>query len=701
VAILESATERWFPDARVKTCITILQRCADPERRRANLVRFVRFEKPLTEIIGVLASGGVGKEAEIAEISRQSAVDAVRDKLERLTHPVHDEKWRVLLKSQAELWDEGVRAGEVLKPGQPEEVSDDEDSEEQDEDAQGERVWLKDRRAERDYVAGKWGRYLRAPDLYFELMSRFRGRFCPLGEIADVRFGVKTGCDAFFMPRDVTDEVLSRELSARDFKSLCGASRDEVESGEVRIVRDGAGTLHPIEARFMKPEVHSLMKVERPEILAKELDRVVLLVDGPVSALRGTYAARYIKYGESATYASKKSKAVPVPQRKSCAGRDPWYDLTKLVDPGFALWPMAQQYRHIIPSNPERLICNHNLFDMSSERLTKKERQVLVAVLNSTLVGLFKTFYGRFAGTEGNLKTEVLDVNLIEVPDPRGIDGQISKRLIDALRSMTRRTVGRLVEESLMDCHSYRRALELAARPLALSEELCQADRRQLDDAVFELLGMESATERKVLVDRLYAETAAHFRAIRVTEIQKMEDRAKGGRGGFTIAEQAADAWDALDLDDMTPLSDWVRNHATAPTREITIPDERPAYLATGSMFDHEVVYFGKRRQEHVVCPSRGTAELLTRMAELGVTGPQVLPMSDESAKRLLVELEGRHEAASVRMRELVESRTSDPDTQDEVFRVLERWFVLGRLPSGAEARGVSGPDPARVKVTR
>ena len=42
-------------------------------------------------------------------------------------------------------------------------------------------------------------------------------------------------------------------------------------------------------------------------------------------------------------------------------------------------------------------------------------------MLNSTLVGLFKTFYGRFAGTEGNLKTEVVDVNLLEVPDPRGV----------------------------------------------------------------------------------------------------------------------------------------------------------------------------------------------------------------------------------------------------------------------------------------
>ncbi len=679
VAILESATQRWFPDARVKTCITILQRCSDPEKRRANLVRFVRFEKPLAEIIGVLPTGGVGKKAEIAEMARQSAVDAIRDQLELIKKPVHDDRWRVLLKSQAELWDEGVRAGEVLKPGTPVESDEDEDSEEQEEDSGDEQVWLRGHGAERDYLAGKWGRYLRAPDLYFELMDRFSGRFVVLGGIVDIRFGVKTGCDAFFMPRDVTEKFLGKEISDKDFKRLIGMHKEEFVSGRVRLIMDGAGTLHPIEAKFVKPEVHSLMKVNRPEVKVADFNRVVLMVSGPLSGLRGTYGYKYIKYGETATYASKKSKAIPIPQRPSCAGRDPWYDLTKLVDPGFALWSKSQQYRHIIPANPDKIIANCNLYDLSSAVLNEHEQLVLVAILNSTLIGLFKTFYGRFAGTEGNLKTEVVDVNLIEVPDPRMVSEEVSKRLLDALQSMKRRIVGGMVEECLMDCHSYRRALELAARPLALSEELRQQDRRDLDDAVFELLGVEDEAERRALVDRLHEETAAHFRAIRVTEIQKMEDRAKGGKREFTTEEQATDAWDAVDLTDLTPLSDWVRNQTAAPTREIMIPDERPVHLATGSFFDYEVVYFGKKRQEHVVCPSRGTAELLARMASLGVSGPHALPADNDAALLLLTELNHRHETACARLRELVESRTSDPDAQEEVFKVLERWFVLGR----------------------
>ncbi|UCE62310.1 MAG: hypothetical protein JSU63_11470 [Phycisphaerales bacterium] len=70
-----------------------------------------------------------------------------------------------------------------------------------------------------DYVAGKWGRYLRAPDFYFEVMQRFGQRFVALGEIVDVRYGVKTGCDAFFMPLDVTEHVLSGLSPARTWST--------------------------------------------------------------------------------------------------------------------------------------------------------------------------------------------------------------------------------------------------------------------------------------------------------------------------------------------------------------------------------------------------------------------------------------------------------------------------------------------------
>jgi hypothetical protein len=233
-------------------------------------------------------------------------------------------------------------------------------------------------------------------------MREFGSRFVPLGEIVDIRFGVKSGCDAFFMPRDVTAEALERFPRARDFKHRCGVDREAVAAKQVKIVRAGDGSEHPIETEYLRPEIHSLMTLDRPLVKPSDTDRVVLLVSGKPDAPKGKLVAKYLRFGESQTFSSGKSKAVPVPKRSTCAARTPWYDLTKLVKPGFALWPMAQQYRHIIAQNPDKLICNHNLFDLSSENLSEYEKLTLIGILNSTLVALFKTFYGRFAGTEGN-----------------------------------------------------------------------------------------------------------------------------------------------------------------------------------------------------------------------------------------------------------------------------------------------------------
>jgi methylase of polypeptide subunit release factors len=53
LAVMESAAEPWFEDARVKTCATILERCEDDETRMKNVVRFVRFDRKLADIIGL------------------------------------------------------------------------------------------------------------------------------------------------------------------------------------------------------------------------------------------------------------------------------------------------------------------------------------------------------------------------------------------------------------------------------------------------------------------------------------------------------------------------------------------------------------------------------------------------------------------------------------------------------------------------
>ncbi len=678
LAVMESAAEPWFEDARVKTCVAILQRCGDEAARMANRVRFVRFTRKLADIIGIPP----GQD----EDARQTAIEALRKRILDADADREDEELRIIIKTQSELWADGVRAGVILGDARATEAPDesDEDSEADSDEAETEEADFAAGvfgNEPQPYRAGKWGRYVRAPDIYFDFMRRFGNRFVALGEIAAIRFGVKSGCDAFFMPRDVSADMLAKHETDRAFREHCGgAPRKDVVAGKLRIIEAGDGSVHPIEANYLAGELHSMMKVERPIVRAGDLDRVVLLVGEPLDKLKAKspWAWRYIQYGRTATFASAKSKGKPVPLRSTCNARDPWYDLTRLVKPGFAFWPKAQQYRHIIAANPDRVICNCNLYDVASATLSDTQQSALVAVLNSTLVGLFKTFYGRFAGTEGNLKTEVVDVNLLEVPDPRGVSADLAKRLADALSRMCKRDVGRLVEEQLMDCHTSERARNLAAGPLILANELQQPDRRDLDDAVFELLGVADPRERDELVGRLYEATARHFRDIRVVEIEKMEQRAKSDSKRFSVHDLAADIWDAAELEDTTPLAEWIEQHPESDVL-VSIPVERPAVLLESPLFPDHTVYFGKNRAGRVHCQSRGQADLVARLATFGVSGDVHMPAELAPAMKLLERVNVRMTNATARFKELAESRTGDERVREQLLETLQRWFVLGR----------------------
>ena len=106
LAVMESAAEPWFEDARVKTCVTILQRCGDEAQRMSNRVRFVRFARKLADIIDVPP----GED----EDARQEAVESLRRRILQVEGDFRDEDFRIVVKTQHDLWREGVRASAVL-----------------------------------------------------------------------------------------------------------------------------------------------------------------------------------------------------------------------------------------------------------------------------------------------------------------------------------------------------------------------------------------------------------------------------------------------------------------------------------------------------------------------------------------------------------------------------------------------------------
>ena len=694
-AVLESNAEPWFEDARVKTCAVILQRCTDEKARREQLVKFVRLNVPLAQILGQRDS----------ESARQRAAERFRNTIIRQKEDLLRDEFRIIVKKQGDLWEEGLRAGRLFelqkqrqradsacdaqskaRPlkvremilGETEEANGDSET---DENGNGVFHGI----SATGYGGGKWGKYLRAPDLYFRMMERFRDRFVPLGEIATIRFGVKSGCDAFFMPRDVSAEFLAKydKHEWRNAPFHTGCKRAEVESGAVKVILAGDGTVHPVESEYLAPEVHSLMSVSRPIIRAEDLDRLILLVSEPMEKLKGTHVAKYLRYGERSTFASKKSNAVPVAERATCAARKPWYDLT-YTKCGHLVWPKSQQYRHVVIFNQNRLIVNCNLYDVAIEDEKACPPEVAAAVLNATLVAWMKIYYGRYAGTEGNLKTEVVDVNLIDIPDPRSAPPGVAARLHEAFTRLCQRDTSGMVEEDFMACHSSDRAARLAERPLALPWELRQPDRRALDLAVFEMLGVTGAAERERLCDELYREVTAHFRQIRIVEIQKQEQRARTDDRGFRTDELADDLWDVLPEEDRVPLAVWIARNADNGL-EVTIPDGVPSLPDAADMFGASTVFFRQGKGHAAIplaLPSRAHAELVHSLAVHGIRGPLALPARPADAASVLARLADRLAALTDKAGQLAGSRTDDERRAADLAGLLLLWMIHGKPSS-------------------
>ena len=340
-----------------------------------------------------------------------------------------------------------------------------------------------------------------------------------------------------------------------------------------------------------------------------------------------------------------------------------------------------------IVHNKNRIIVNCNLYDVTPVNEKESPPELMAAILNSTLVALVKIYFGRYAGTEGNLKTEVVDVNLLEIPDPRDVPKSIAKKLNDAFAQLCTRTTGGMVEEAFMECRSSERIKRLAENPIALPNELKMADRRDLDLAVFELLGVANAREREKLVDELYYETANHFRQIRIVEVQKQEQRAKSDGREFRTDELAADLWDSLQEDEKQPLAAWLASQV-ADGLPVCIPGGEARLPDASDFLDANTVFFrppgaDKSAFTPLQLPSRPHAELVFFAAQQGIHGEVTLPKTENAARDLFNDTTARVKALNAKADELARSRTSDERKAMDLSRLLMHWMINGKPSRG------------------
>ncbi|MCK6529280.1 N-6 DNA methylase [Myxococcota bacterium] len=415
--VVESAAEPWFDAARVRTAAVVARREDDAGARAAARVRFVRFDRPLAELLPLPSPGD--------PFRRVRAADALVERLQALSPP------------------EGIAVREVPQRDL--------------------------RSGEGKHRGGKWGVPLRAPDLHDELRRALGPRAVPLGWIADVSFGLKSGADDFFFVRDLGPEDGAPHL---------------------RRIRSGDGTEHRVEARFLAPLAFNLMEVDRPLIRPGALPRRVLVLPGTGDL--PPHAAAYVAWGE------REGRAFH--RRSSVRGRPRWYALAPRRAGG-VLWAKIQQYRHLAPLNPAGTVASCNFYDVAPRG--GRDALLLAAVLNAHPQVLSKHGAGR-TRNEGVLKTEVSDASRMWTIDPAGFSPGTAARVRESFASVLARPSGTVPEE----CE--------------------REDRRALDLAVLEGAGLPPARARDLLA-RLHEEIRGLYVREREMEVRSVARRTRVG----------------------------------------------------------------------------------------------------------------------------------------------------------------------------
>jgi methylase of polypeptide subunit release factors len=269
--------------------------------------------------------------------------------------------------------------------------------------------------------APAWGAtWLRAPAVILRAREASAGRTVPLGDLAEVVFGLKTGCNDFFYLED-------------DGPAPHGKGAGGNQSRGVRLCRSRlTGERHPIESRFLEPVVTTLKEIDGLEVAPTRLRRRVLSIP-PNADLAGTFVAAYVRIGE----------ARGVHRIVSVASRRPWY---ALAPPRAALLLPRRIGQRMPIARSRGAAFDNNLFGITPRRGVPLS--ALQAALNATLTRIHVELHAReLTGAQAVADTNVYLVKGLPVPRAdllRAGAGELAR----ALETLAARRAGSIFEET-------------------------------------------------------------------------------------------------------------------------------------------------------------------------------------------------------------------------------------------------------------
>lgn len=416
---------------------------------------------------------------------------------------------------------------------------------------------------ENKYTNGNWGaKFLRSPRIHNKIISKSSINLLKTSDILEIKRGFTTGRNDFFYLQDKTKNLLI--LSDADYLLKLGFERKKHKIDWTKIgwfYSDLTKQDHYIERKYVMPIFKSQKESDKLDVNTEKLKYNVLMCNENLKKLEDakTFLSKYIKTAEEKN----------IQNNASVKNRTLWYDLTSYNKKGDFIFPsmFGEKYYTIDNRNSQVFSdCVNN--DLFIKENYKNYGDIIFLILNSTLFRFFIDLYGR--QLTGNLTISDVDVAVLKklpVPNP--------ELLIPFKNELNEIYISFKSREQL-----------------SIFEEVKQADRRRLDEIIFEAIGLENED-----VDELY-EATCNYVLKRKQKSQSVENIKQKQKFDFEetlifIKER---------FPEIQTYEELIKN---IDIKNYNIPNGKPKFIKqkseNASMFEVYEIYFKDDEQTHVL----------------------------------------------------------------------------------------------------
>jgi hypothetical protein len=354
-------------------------------------------------------------------------------------------------------------------------------------------LWAEGWNEEEDkYEGSKWGKYIRAPEIFFKILEKGKDLFVPLKRIATIRRGFTTGANEFFyLTQERINELgIEREFWMHPVKyDEWLKIKDTIPKEDIWIDRNGEYFKQSQYAKEYRLDdvlingnviwvpnyvIKSPRECNSIIVNPKDLKYRVLLIHKDKEELRGTNVLKYIEWGEEQGFH----------ERPTCASRQRWYELSEVQ--GNLLCMMSLNDRHIFWLNEVNSFIDARLYGIFLHPNYSDKARILSAILNSSFVPIFVELWGRMNLGQGALDVKVYEYGNIPIIEPSAVENHADK-IYAILNEISRRKIESVFEEIG------------AKAPEEVSIDKVEPKRRALDKIIMEnILGLSKEDQVEV-----------------------------------------------------------------------------------------------------------------------------------------------------------------------------------------------------------